>query len=208
AVGAPLGCTAAHGAQGGGVGLSDTGIDYPHPALDPNIWTNQKETPASRRANLLDVNQDGVITFRDLNDPRNRGPGKVQDLNGNGYIDANDLLAPMVKDAQGRDTGQGGWADGVDQGGNGYIDDIVGWNTNANNNRPFDDHSHGTHLAGLIGAVGNNGLGVSGIAWDVQLMPVKFLNGSGSGSVTQFIAALNYAVANGAKISNNSWSGA
>src|SRR5262249_14428123 len=63
------------------------------------------------------------------------------------------------------------------------------------------------HVAGIVGAVGNNGVGVSGVDWNVQLMPVKFIGTTG-GSVSSFIAGLNYAVKHGAKISNNSWSGA
>jgi subtilisin family serine protease/subtilisin-like proprotein convertase family protein len=190
------------------VSVQDTGVDYTHPDLYLNIWLNQGEIPASRRNNLRDYNGDGLITFRDLNDPRNKGLGKIADLNGNGYIDAGDVLKPMVKDALGRDTGKGGWADRISNNGDGFIDDLAGWNFVNNNNNPMDDFGHGTHVAGTIGAVGNNGIGVSGIAWNVQLMPIKFLSSTGNGNVNAFIAGLNYAVAHGAKISNNSWTGA
>ncbi len=96
---------------------------------------------------------------------------------------------------------------GVDDDRNGYVDDVRGWDFANNDNDPFDDNGHGTHVAGIIGAVGNNGVGVAGVAWRVRLMPLKFLAADGSGSLSGAIAALNYAVANGATISNNSWGG-
>jgi subtilisin family serine protease len=71
----------------------------------------------------------------------------------------------------------------------------------------MDDHFHGTHVAGTIGAVGNNGVGISGVNWHVQIMALKFLDASGGGYTSDAIAALNYAVANGAVVSNNSWGG-
>ena len=190
------------------VAVFDTGIDYTHPDLYENIWINQKEIPASRLKNLVDYFHDGFISMRDLNDKRNQGVGKITDLNGNGYIDGGDLLGSMVKDAKGNDTGKGGWADGISQDGSGYVDDIIGWNFFANNNNPMDDFGHGTHVAGTIAASQNNGVGVSGIAPNVQLLAIKFLGAGGSGTVAQFIQGLNFAVNHGARISNNSWSGA
>jgi subtilisin family serine protease/subtilisin-like proprotein convertase family protein len=72
---------------------------------------------------------------------------------------------------------------------------------------PMDDFGHGTHVAGIIGAVGNNGIGVSGVAWNVQLMAVKFLDSTGSGSTANAVKAINWAVSHGAKVINNSWGG-
>ena len=97
--------------------------------------------------------------------------------------------------------------DGVDNDGNGYIDDIYGYDFINNDADPMDDHSHGTHVAGTIGAQGDNGVGVAGVAWDVQLMALKFLGASGGGSTSGAIAAVNYAANNGADIANNSWGG-
>jgi subtilisin family serine protease/subtilisin-like proprotein convertase family protein len=96
---------------------------------------------------------------------------------------------------------------GIDDDGNGYTDDVYGWDWANNDNNPMDDNGHGTHVAGIIGAIGNNGVGVSGVAWNVQIMALKFLNSSGSGQLSNAIKALNYAVAMGAKVSNNSYSG-
>jgi len=72
---------------------------------------------------------------------------------------------------------------------------------------PMDEHDHGTHVAGTIGAVGNNSSGVTGINWRCKMMACRFLNEDGYGSVADAIDAINYAVANGAKILNNSWGG-
>ncbi|MFO0802023.1 MAG: S8 family serine peptidase [Gemmataceae bacterium] len=98
--------------------------------------------------------------------------------------------------------------DGIDNDGNGIVDDYYGANfVGANTGNPMDDNGHGTHVAGTIGAVGNNGTGVAGVNWNVKIMALKFLSASGSGSTSDAIEALNYAVAHGAKVSNNSWGG-
>lgn len=96
---------------------------------------------------------------------------------------------------------------GRDDDGNGYVDDVRGWNFVANNNNPMDDNGHGTHVAGTIGAVGNNGIGISGVAWNVKMMALKFLDSSGSGVLSDAVAAIDYARVNGAKIVNASWGG-
>ena len=94
---------------------------------------------------------------------------------------------------------------GIDDDQNGYIDDIHGINAIHDNGDPSDDAGHGTHVAGILGAVGNNGIGVSGVAWKVQIMPLRFLNRFGEGATSDAIQCINYAVANGAKVINTSW---
>jgi subtilisin family serine protease/subtilisin-like proprotein convertase family protein len=200
--------TVTTGSPGVVVAVLDTGVDYDHPDLYQNIWINQLAIPASRMKNLVDVYHDGYISFRDLNNPVNQGAGKITDLNHDGRIDAADILAPMVKNSRGQDTGRGGWADGLSHDGSGYANDLIGWNFSYNNDAPYDDEGHGTHVSGIIGAVGNNGVGVAGIDWNVRLMPLKFLDSQGHGTISQYIQALNFAVAHGAKIVNNSWTGA
>ena len=125
------------------VAVLDSGIDYNHPDLQANIWTNP-----------------------------------------------NDQL------------------DGVDNDQNGYVDDVHGWNFVAGTNDPLDDYSpvyHGTHNSGIIGAAGNNGIGISGVCWTVKLMIVKIANSAGTGTVANTVSGIDYATSNGAHLSNNSW---
>lgn len=124
------------------VGVIDSGVDYRHPDLAANIWTN---------------------------------PGEIA-------------------------------GDGIDNDGNGYIDDVRGWDFANNDNDPMDDDDHGTHVAGILGAVGDNGAGVAGVNWNVKIMPLKFLTPVG-GRTSDAIAAINYSVRMGVKVTNNSWGG-
>jgi subtilisin family serine protease len=103
--------------------------------------------------------------------------------------------------------------DGIDNDANGYIDDVHGINAITNSGNPADDQGHGTHCAGIIGARGNNAVGIAGVAWNVKLVGAKFLNSSGSGSTSDAIKAINYGTALRQRgyaltISNNSWGGA
>lgn len=124
------------------IAILDTGVDYNHPDLQPNIWNNTAE------------------------------------LNG---------IA------------------GFDDDGNGFIDDIRGWDFINNDNEPLDDNMHGTHVAGIAGAVGGNNLGMAGAAWNVKLMPLKVFQSNGEGNASTIALAIQYASANGAKIINMSF---
>lgn len=182
------------------VGDIDTGIDYTHADLYLNVWLNQGEL--RKDVKLVDIDSDGLITFRDLNASQNAS--YVSDINRNGRIDAGDLL----KDAR--------WVNGSDNDGNGYIDDLIGWDFVNNDNDPYDDNNHGTHTAGTIGAMGGNGTGVAGVNWSVGIMALKFMNATGAGSLSSAIAALDYysKIASLDKTpaefigTNNSWGGA
>lgn len=94
---------------------------------------------------------------------------------------------------------------GIDDDRNGYIDDVHGINAINGRGDPSDDVGHGTHIAGLIGAVGNNGIGGAGVAWKVQLMGCKFIDTTGDGSTSDAIECLDYARAMGAQVINCSW---
>lgn len=134
------------------VGVIDTGVDYKHPDLAANMWTNP-----------------GEDAWTDPNNPN---------------------------------TGNG-----IDDDGNGYVDDWRGWDFVNNDNDPFDDNGHGTHVSGTIGAVGNDGVGVAGVNWTVKIMPLKFLSASGSGSLAAAVEAINYANHFGVNLTSNSWGG-
>jgi subtilisin family serine protease len=96
---------------------------------------------------------------------------------------------------------------GIDDDANGFIDDVHGWNAAAMNKNSNDDNGHGTHVAGIIGAKSNNNIGVSGINWKVSLLPVKFLDAGGRGSLDGAVRALDYARKMKVQIMNNSWGG-
>jgi len=95
----------------------------------------------------------------------------------------------------------------IDDDGNGYVDDIYGWDWAYNDNDPSDYCGHGTHCGGTVSAVGNNGEGVAGVAWKVKLMALKFLDDMGYGYTSGAISALEYATSMGAKLTSNSWGG-
>ena len=130
------------------VGVIDSGVDYSHPDLAGNIWTN---------------------------------PGEVA-------------------------------GDGVDNDVNGYVDDVHGWDFFNRDNNPMDDNGHGTHVAGTIAASGNNGTGVTGVNWNAEVVPLKFMGADGSGYLSDAVSAINYANSLRTKgvnlrVTNNSWGG-
>lgn len=96
---------------------------------------------------------------------------------------------------------------GVDDDGNGVVDDIHGFNAITGSGDPKDDHGHGSHTSGTIGAKGNDGKGVVGVAWDAQIMGVKFLSGSGGGTLADAVKAIDYTTKMKVDMTSNSWGG-
>lgn len=94
---------------------------------------------------------------------------------------------------------------GIDDDGNGYVDDVNGWNFITGSNDFADDHGHGTHVSGTIAAGTDNGVGMAGVSWYTRIMPLKFLDANGQGSVGDGIASILYAADNGAQVVNCSW---
>ena len=121
----------------------DTGIDYNHPDLAANVWTNPGEVPGN----------------------------------------------------------------GIDEDGNGYIDDIHGYDVVNDDGDVIDDNNHGTHTGGTIGAVGNNAAGVTGVNWQCKIVAIKVFNASGSASDADIMAGMDYLAQTGTKVSNHSWAG-
>lgn len=96
---------------------------------------------------------------------------------------------------------------GVDDDGNGYVDDVHGYDFVEHDGTPQDANGHGTHVAGIVGARGGNGIGVAGVSWHVKLMAVRVLDGAARGTTTDVASGIRYAVDNGARIVNLSLAG-
>ena len=96
---------------------------------------------------------------------------------------------------------------GVDDDGNGKVDDVRGWDFVDADNNPWDYNDHGTHVAGTIAARGDNGIGITGVAWEASIMPLRALNAVGTGTNAGIADAFTYAAANGAKVVNASLGG-
>jgi subtilisin family serine protease len=128
-----------------------------------------------------------------------------------GIIDTGvDDRHPDLKDNMWRNPGESGdgkESNGIDDDGNGFVDDVFGWDFVGNDKSPRDANGHGTHVAGTVGAVGNNNRGVAGVVWNVRLMALRFLDSNGSGSTTDAVKCIRYAADNGAHITSNSWGG-
>ena len=163
-------------------GLNNTGQNSGTVDADvdaPEAWSTSTGDPAT----LVAVIDEGV----DINHP---------DLRDNIWVNADEVAG-----------------NGVDDDNNGYVDDRNGYDFANNDASVYDPDpisgsgdEHGTHVAGTIAGEGNNTLGVAGVSWRASIMPLKFLGPNG-GYTSDAVEAINYAVRNGAKISNNSWGG-
>lgn len=95
----------------------------------------------------------------------------------------------------------------LDDDGNGYVDDVRGYDFADGDADPADDHMHGTHVAGIAAAVGNNAVGIAGVAFEARLMGLRGLGSAGGGTASSITEAIVYAVDNGADVLNASFSG-
>jgi subtilisin family serine protease len=120
-----------------------------------------------------------------------------------------DYNHPDLKDNMWKNEAEASGRPGVDDDGNGFVDDIYGYDftTSQGDADPMDDHGHGSHCSGTIGAKGDDGKGIVGVAWNVRIMALKFLAASGSGTLEGAIKSIDYATKMGAHISSNSWGG-
>lgn len=119
-----------------------------------------------------------------------------------------DYNHPELKDNVAQNTADC-FNDGVDHDGNGFVNDCHGWNFagGASTNDPMDDNEHGTHVSGTIGANGDGGGHIAGVNWHTSIMPVKFLDAQGSGSLDDAVKAIQYATKMHVNIMSNSWGG-
>lgn len=196
------------------IAVLDSGIDIAHPDIAFNIAINQGEIPDE--LTVVDVDNDGIITFFDLNSSDNVGV-RPFDINGNGYADGVDLLDdPRWANKKDEDEN----CKGVNAQAQPCVDDLIGWSTDTNIwNRyvapqidSLDKSYHGTFVAGIIGAEGNNGpgsqaFGIAGALWRLQIVPIR-IDAGGEDVVANgqsIIEAMVYASRRGAHIANISY---
>ncbi len=186
---------------------ADPNVEY----AEPNYIVYADSTPDDPRFSELwglhNTGQTGGITDADIDAPE---AWDIQTGSSNVVI----AVIDTGVDYNHEDLSSNMWTnpgetpdDGIDNDGNGFVDDVFGWDFCNNDNDPFDDHSHGTHCAGTIGAVGNNSTGVVGVNWTVRIMALKFLSAGGSGSTADAISCIEYATNMGADIMSNSSGG-
>lgn len=161
---------------------------------------------AQRLWGMHNTGQTGGVADADIDLPeawdRSRGTGTLVAVLDTGVDYRHADLADNIWVNQAEIPGNG-----LDDDGNGYVDDVHGYDFAYNDGDPMDRHGHGTHVAGTIAAAADNGTGVAGVAPEAQIMALKFLDDSGTGSLFDAIQALDYAVMMGAQLSNNSWGG-
>jgi subtilisin family serine protease len=189
-----------------------TGVSYLEPDFAINSSLVPNDPSFSQLWGLSNTGQSGGVVDADIDAPEawNVTTGSRDVVIG--VIDSGvDITHPDLAANIWRNPGEIP-GDGIDNDGNGFIDDVTGWDFVSNDNTPQDGNGHGTHVAGTIGAVGNDGRGIAGVNWQVSILPLKFLSDSGSGSTSAAIAAINYATDlrnRGVNIvaTNNSWGG-
>jgi thermitase len=118
-----------------------------------------------------------------------------------------DYNHPDLKSNMWTNTIEANGKTGVDDDGNGFVDDIHGYDFANNDSDPMDGNGHGTHCSGTIGATHDNRLGVSGVMSEVTIVPIKFLTDEGSGSLESAIKAIDYATTMNVDLMSNSWGG-
>jgi thermitase len=173
-----------------------------YPAMKPN------DPAYSKMSNLNNTRQDGGILNADIDAPEawgatTGGSGTVVAVIDTGV----DITHPDLRDNI--------WTNpdeipnnNKDDDNNGYKDDVHGWDFCHDDASVFDSPSedgHGTHVAGTIAAEGNNGIGITGVSWRAKIMPLKFICPNNEGAISDAARAIDYAVAEGVKISNNSY---
>ena len=184
-------------------------VEYAEPDYEVHISGNSNDPQFTNGTQwgLHNSGQDGGVAGADIHAPeaweiQNSASGVVVAVVDTGVRYTHEDLAANMWVNPGEIAGNG-----IDDDGNGIVDDVYGINAVDNTGDPRDDHGHGTHVAGTIGAVGNNGIGISGVAWQVKIMACKALDGSGSGSISTIVKCMDFARTHGANIMNFSLGG-
>ncbi|NLW93755.1 MAG: S8 family serine peptidase [Chlamydiae bacterium] len=187
-----------------------TGGASPIEYIEPNYLVKAQAVPNDSRFGelyaLLNRGTDGGVEGADIRASQAweiaTGGGVVVAVIDSGIDCRHPDLAPNIWRNDGEIPGNG-----VDDDGNGYIDDLLGWDFANGDPDPDDDYGHGTHCAGIIAAAGDNGIGVAGVCWRARIVPLKFLGASGYGTIADAVAAIHYARRCGARVINASWGG-
>lgn len=193
----------------------DPDIDYAEPdyLLEPVQMKSANDAYYSKLYGLNNTGSNGDTVDADIDAPEAWGtttgsPGTVVAVIDEGV----DVKHPDLQGNIWTNTDEVA-GNGKDDDRNGYVDDVNGYDFANNDASVYDPDpvsgngdEHGTHVAGTIAAEGNNNRGITGVNWQAQIMALKFLGFNG-GYTSDAVEAINYAVENGAKISNNSWGG-
>jgi hypothetical protein len=190
---------------------NSTEIEYAEPDYIVHADITEPDDPRYADETLWGLNntgQDDGAADKDIDAPegwdiRNSAPNVVVAVIDTGILYTHEDLAGNMWTNSAELNG----VPGVDDDANGYVDDIYGINAITGSGDPVDDNRHGTHCAGTIGGMGSNATGVTGVAWDVQLMACKFLGAGGGGASSDAVDCVIYALQNGASVLSNSWGG-
>ncbi|MFO1492544.1 MAG: S8 family serine peptidase [Kiritimatiellia bacterium] len=160
---------------------------------------------------LHNTSQNGGVADADIDAPeawdiRSSAAGVVVAVIDTGVLYTHEDIATNMWVNPG-ESGGGRETNGVDDDGNGWVDDVHGIDTVNSDGDPLDDNGHGSHCSGTIAGAGGNGVGVAGVAWSARIMACKFLSADGSGAASDAITCIDYARSKGAHILSNSWGG-
>lgn len=186
----------------------DANVEYAEPNYIRKLVAVPNDAAFGQLYGMHNVGQSGGVVDADIDAPEawDRHTGNKSLVLG--VIDTGiDWLHPDLVANVWSNAAEASGTAGVDDDGNGYIDDVHGYDFINNDANPMDDHGHGTHCSGTIAGAGNNGIGVAGVSWTANLAGLKIFNSGGSTTDAAILNAVDYSNAMGMKITSNSWGG-